>query len=43
MSDPVIFQNSKKAIEVEEGNPYFWCACCKSAKQPFCDGSHYEL
>ncbi|SPF50318.1 conserved hypothetical protein [Candidatus Sulfotelmatobacter kueseliae] len=21
-------------------SPIFWCACGKSAKQPFCDGSH---
>ena len=27
-------------IEVEAGKTYFWCACGKSAKQPFCDGSH---
>ena len=27
-------------IEVEPGRKYFWCACGRSAKQPFCDGSH---
>lgn len=27
-------------IEVEAGKAYYWCACGKSAKQPFCDGSH---
>jgi len=27
-------------VEVEAGKSYFWCACGKSAKQPFCDGSH---
>ena len=27
-------------VEVEEGKRYFWCACGKSANQPFCDGSH---
>lgn len=27
-------------VEVEEGKNYFWCVCGKSAKQPFCDGSH---
>lgn len=40
MSDPVIFQKSPMPIEVEEGKIYFWCACGKSGKQPFCDGSH---
>ena len=28
------------AVEVEEGKTYYWCSCGKSAKQPFCDGSH---
>lgn len=28
------------AVEVEEGSSYFWCACGKSANQPYCDGSH---
>ena len=40
MSDPVIAQKAPYEVEVEEGKSYFWCACGKSAKQPFCDGSH---
>ena len=27
-------------VDVEAGKTYFWCACGKSANQPFCDGSH---
>jgi CDGSH-type Zn-finger protein len=27
-------------VAVEAGKDYWWCACGKSAKQPFCDGSH---
>jgi len=27
-------------MDVEEGKTYSWCACGKSANQPFCDGSH---
>jgi CDGSH-type Zn-finger protein len=27
---------------VEAGKKYFWCACGKSASQPFCDGSHKD-
>jgi CDGSH-type Zn-finger protein len=27
-------------IDVEAGKSYWWCACGRSAKQPFCDGSH---
>jgi CDGSH-type Zn-finger protein len=26
-------------LELEPGT-YYWCACGRSAKQPFCDGSH---
>lgn len=41
MSDtPRIAQIEPVAVEVTEGKTYFWCACGKSAKQPFCDGSH---
>lgn len=40
MSEPVIAQKQPFAVEVEEGKKYFWCACGKSTKQPFCDGSH---
>jgi len=40
MSEPVIAQKSPFATEVEAGKTYYWCACGKSAKQPFCDGAH---
>jgi CDGSH-type Zn-finger protein len=40
MSDPVIAQKSPYPVEVEAGKSYFWCACGKSANQPFCDGTH---
>lgn len=41
MSDaPNIAQKAPYPVEVEAGKTYFWCACGKSAKQPFCDGSH---
>lgn len=39
MAEPEIAQKSPYGEELEAGN-YFWCACGKSAKQPFCDGSH---
>jgi CDGSH-type Zn-finger protein len=42
MTDAVIAQKSPFAVEVEEGKSYYWCACGKSAKQPFCDGSHQD-
>lgn len=40
MSEPVIAQKSPIAVAVEAGKSYWWCACGKSATQPFCDGAH---
>ena len=40
MATPEIAQKSPYAVEVEAGKKYWWCACGKSATQPFCDGSH---
>ncbi|MBQ4827238.1 CDGSH iron-sulfur domain-containing protein [Leisingera sp. M527] len=37
---PEIAQKAPFPVEVTEGKTYFWCACGKSQKQPFCDGSH---
>jgi CDGSH-type Zn-finger protein len=33
-------QKSPYAVEVEAGKSYWWCACGRSKRQPFCDGSH---
>jgi len=38
--DPVIAQKGPYQVDLQEGKTYFWCACGKSSKQPFCDGSH---
>jgi len=40
MAEPVVAQKSPYKIDVEAGKTYWWCACGRSAKQPFCDGSH---
>ncbi len=40
MSDPIAAGDKPIPIEVEAGKTYFWCACGRSATQPFCDGSH---
>jgi CDGSH-type Zn-finger protein len=40
MSEPVVAQSAPYVVEVDEGKRYFWCACGRSQKQPFCDGAH---
>ncbi|MCB1383542.1 MAG: CDGSH iron-sulfur domain-containing protein [Notoacmeibacter sp.] len=40
MSKGEIAAKAPMKVEVEAGKTYFWCACGKSSKQPFCDGSH---
>jgi len=41
MAEPLIVQKSPYVLELEPGT-YYWCACGKSASQPFCDGSHQK-
>ncbi len=38
--EPTIAKKGPYAVELEAGKDYYWCACGKSASQPFCDGSH---
>ncbi len=40
MSEPVIADKRPEVLELEPGETYYWCRCGRSAKQPFCDGSH---
>jgi CDGSH iron-sulfur domain-containing protein 3 len=40
MAEPVIAQKGPYEVQLEAGRSYLWCACGRSAKQPFCDGSH---
>jgi CDGSH-type Zn-finger protein len=42
MNDATIAAKSPFAVDVEAGKTYYWCACGKSASQPFCDGSHKD-
>lgn len=39
---PIVAQKAPYPVEVEAGKTYFWCACGRSANQPFCDGSHKD-
>ena len=42
MTEPESPQKAPYAVDVTEGETYYWCACGKSNKQPFCDGSHKD-
>lgn len=42
MSEPVIASRKPYLTPVRAGKAYYWCACGKSTKQPFCDGSHKD-
>ena len=40
MSFPIIADNKPKQVKLGKGEEYYFCACGRSKKQPFCDGSH---
>jgi CDGSH-type Zn-finger protein len=40
MNNRQIAQKAPYPVDLEAGKTYYWCACGRSAKQPFCDGSH---
>jgi CDGSH iron-sulfur domain-containing protein 3 len=42
VTEAVVAQKAPYARDLEEGKAYFWCACGRSAAQPFCDGSHKD-
>lgn len=42
MAEPIVAQRAPYAVEVVAGRKYFWCACGRSQKQPFCDGAHKD-
>jgi CDGSH iron-sulfur domain-containing protein 3 len=40
MTTPIVAQKGPYSHEIAAGKTYYWCACGRSANQPFCDGSH---
>ena len=40
MDQTVVAQKAPYAVAVEAGKKYAWCACGRSATQPYCDGTH---
>ena len=41
-AEAIIAQKGPYQVELIEGQAYFYCRCGRSAKQPFCDGSHKD-
>ncbi len=40
MADVPASQSGPCCVALKVGRTYFWCACGRSRRQPFCDGSH---
>lgn len=40
MEKPMVAATKPILVELKAGRAYQWCACGRSSKQPFCDGSH---
>ena len=40
MSEAIVAQRGPFAVELQAGRNYASCACERSARQPYCDGSH---
>ena len=40
MADSIVAQKGPYEVDLKAGKTYAWCACGRSARQPFCDGSH---
>ncbi|TKB50341.1 glutamate synthase [Ferrimonas sediminicola] len=40
MTKPIVADIKPKKVSLEKGKQYLFCACGRSANQPFCDGSH---
>jgi CDGSH-type Zn-finger protein len=40
LNEAIVAQKGPFAVELRAGRTYVWCACGRSARQPFCDGSH---
>ena len=39
---PIVAARAPKAVELKDGEEYYWCRCGRSKNQPFCDGSHKD-
>ena len=37
---PLVADRKPARVSLKAGERVFWCACGRSSRQPFCDGSH---
>ncbi|HIE56031.1 MAG TPA: hypothetical protein EYP90_12790, partial [Chromatiaceae bacterium] len=42
MTEAKVAGDKPQLVAVERGSYYYWCACGRSQRQPFCDGSHFD-
>jgi CDGSH-type Zn-finger protein len=40
LNEAIVAQRGPFAVELRGGRTYAWCACGRSARQPYCAGSH---
>lgn len=40
ISETIIAKKQPEKVDLKKEQTIFWCACGRSSKQPFCDGSH---
>lgn len=40
--EPIVAQKGPYQVDLKAGQPYFFCRCGRSKKQPFCDGAHKD-
>jgi len=40
MTNPIVADNKPIAVNLKQGEEYYFCTCGRSGNQPFCDGSH---
>jgi CDGSH-type Zn-finger protein len=40
MDKSIIADNKPISVQLKKDQKYYFCACGRSKKQPFCDGSH---
>jgi CDGSH-type Zn-finger protein len=41
-NQPKIAFTSPVAVQLKQGEKYYYCTCGRAKAQPFCDGSHAE-